>query len=130
MKLHWGPPPESPDFQPALEGWTALREPSPTMLNLIAGPIGFSALFLVGWGWVATGNSPELSFNLPASFLVLPHILLTVIGGFLALVAVHEMVHALGYPRCGWTTATLIGVWPRHLLFVGTGCCLYTCCRS
>jgi len=36
---------------------------------------------------------------------------------FLALVSVHESLHALAMPHYGLTRQTLIGVWPTRLLF-------------
>jgi hypothetical protein len=116
MQLHLGPPPNSPDFAPEQDGWTALREPSPTMLNFIAGPVGIAAAALVALGWSQTPTAVQ--FHVSGNSLTsIPVISASVLLGFIALVAVHEMVHALGYPRCGWTPATIIGLWPTHMLF-------------
>jgi len=34
-----------------------------------------------------------------------------------ALIATHELIHALGYPKFGFTRSTVIAVWPSRLLF-------------
>lgn len=114
MRFHCGPPPPVPDFQPLEQGWTALREPSPFLLNLIAGPVGIALGVVVALGW----GINSLSYQFPSGDPVAPLIFLgCVLAGLAGLVLVHEMIHAFGYPRCGFTSDTLIGVWPTKLLF-------------
>lgn len=114
MRFVYGSPPSVPDFQPFEEGWTALREPSPLLLNLIATPLGFGLAILAALGWGIT--DVQLQFSGTSPFAPL-YFLGWVLAGFAALVLVHEMIHAFGYPRFGFTADTLIGVWPSKMLF-------------
>jgi hypothetical protein len=115
MRIHFGPPPVDQDFQPEAEGWTALKEPSPIMLNVIATPVGLAigAILIAGWAIVQPqvqldGSSGERQNG--------PFILVAAVAGLVALIVVHELLHAITYPRFGLTKDVLIGVWPSKLL--------------
>lgn len=118
MRLHIGQPPATPDFMPKEEGWTPLKEPSPLVLNLVATPVGVLAAVLIAFAW----GTPSVRLEGgPTSFGLLgPLIAIAAIFGigFLLLVAAHELIHALGYPKFGFTPSTMIAFWPSKLLFL------------
>jgi hypothetical protein len=118
MKLCLGPPPDVADFSPEDEGWTALREPSPGWVNLLAAPCGVFAVAVLAlaWGrgpsWSASGGPLVFGPLAPLVWMVLAFGLC-----FVGTVIVHECLHALAYPGFGLTDRTLIGAWPSRLLF-------------
>ena len=95
-----------------------LKEPSPWVLNLLATPVGAlaAALLMIGWGHieVAWNFGPSESGIFTPAVIVLAAILI----GMAALIAVHELIHAVCYPQFGLTPATLIAFWPSKLLFL------------
>lgn len=118
MKLHIGMPPATPDFTPQEDGWTPLKEPSPWVLNLIATPIGILAAVLVRIGWGEINDKIELNSSVPGSLAPLIYLVAFLVLGFPALIAVHELIHAFGYPKFGFTPSTMIAIWPSKLLFL------------
>lgn len=118
MKLAFGPPPDIADFSPEDEGWTALREPSPGWLNLVAAPLGLLALaaLALAWGrgpsWSVSGGPSVFGKLAPLVWMALAFGVIFV-GTFI----VHECLHALACPGFGLTERTIIGVWPSRLLF-------------
>lgn len=118
MRFHIGKPPATPDFAPQEAGWTPLKEPSPWVLNLLATPIGIGAAVMVAWGWGASGVHFEFG---PSIFgrlapLVYPVVIFGI--GLPVLIAAHELIHALGYHRFGFTSSTMIAFWPSKLMFL------------
>ena len=101
MRLHIGQPPATPDFTPQTDGWTPLNEPSPMVLNLIATPIGILAAVLIATGW-GTSNL-HIEFKSSDYGPLVPLLLIVAVFGigFPALIAIHELIHALGYPKFG-----------------------------
>ena len=118
MRFHIGKPPATPDFTPEEDGWTPLKEPTPLVLNLLATPVGILAAALIAMGWGSSSVSFEFSSSeygplAPLVFLV------AVVGiGLPALIAIHELIHALGYPKFGLTPSTTIAIWPSKLLIL------------
>jgi hypothetical protein len=109
MRLHHGPPPTVADFHPDTEGWTALKEPTPLWLNLIATPVAIAtaAALVFAWGSVKVDEPTAQAtwWRLYGPFV-----------GLAFLIPVHELIHAVAYPRFGLTSDVLIGVWPSKLL--------------
>lgn len=118
MKLRLGPPPDVTDFAPEDEGWTALREPSPGLVNLLAAPLGLLALGVLALAW---GRGPSWSVTAgPSVFGKLAPLVWMVLAlgvGFVGTCLVHECLHALACPGCGLTERTVVGAWPSRLLF-------------
>jgi hypothetical protein len=114
MRFYIGQPPPTPDFAPQKEGWTALKEPSPWLLQLIATPVGMLTGFLLALGWSALSIRFELDF---AGLGVLGAVAV-LSASFVALIAVHEFLHAVGYRNLGLTESTIITFWPSKLLFL------------
>jgi hypothetical protein len=118
MRFHFGPPPADPEFQPEVNGWTPLREPKPLLLNVMAVPISILAVVVLAVAW---NRAPTISVNLESSifgrFAPLVYVVAVLFVGFLGLVFVHELIHALGCPQFGFSRHTVLGVWPSRLLF-------------
>jgi hypothetical protein len=118
MRFHIGPPPLEIEFHPAEEGWTPLREPTPLMLNVLAVPFGVAAAVLLALAWGTQAMIHVESGDSELGRLVFAGLLLVALAvSLLGVVAVHELVHAVGYPAFGLTRSTVIGVWPSRLLF-------------
>lgn len=104
MIIHLGPPPEDPSFDPLAQGWQAIREPGPLLVQIFAIPvagaivIGQTALIL----WVGGSNPFPLLLSVRAIFL------------FLALIPLHEMLHLLAHPGFGLTPSSILGIWPSR----------------
>lgn len=115
MRLHFGPL-TTPDFNPADEGWTPLKEPSPWVLNWVALPTGIVTAVVIALAW------GEVKFHFVANsawgvFAPLVYVAGAFFVGFPTLIATHELLHAVGYPKFGLTPATVIGLWPSKLIF-------------
>ena len=118
MRFHVGQPPATPDFTPKEDGWTPLKEPSPLVLNLVATPIGILAAILIAWGWGQSGVHFEFGSSVFGSWTPVIHLVAIFGIGFPALIAVHELIHTLGYEKFGLTHSTMIAFWPSKLLFL------------
>jgi hypothetical protein len=125
MRFHLGPIPLNDEFQPEQSGWTPLREPSPALFQWIVVPIGFVTAVALGFGWSVLIPSQEGGVlfritsnagNEPAWWPAVKA-LIVMGGGFMGLIAVHELIHAAGTPRLGWSPQTIIGFWPTRLVF-------------
>ena len=125
MKVHFGPPPQDPDFHPRRDGWTRLREPDPIVLQIIATPVAVLnlAILLVAWfglAWFQPRSVPTFDWTAdgnPWPLIVSYFSLSTVMVGIPMLIAAHELAHAVGYPGGVRTNQTLIGIWPAKFLF-------------
>ena len=122
MRLVYGEPPRSEGFHPETEGWTPLREPSARMLGLMGGLLGLPLAAGIGWLWLHMPVDLGIHFDLrPLArhgrlvFTVV--VALVPLLAFALLILLHEISHALGCPRLGFTRDTIIGVWPSRLLF-------------
>lgn len=125
MRFQLGPLPLNGEFHPDCENWTALREPTPAAFQWIAFPIGVAtaAALAAGWNWLTPSVDAEILFRVTSNPGTEPawwpaaKLLAIVGGGFLGLIAVHELIHAAGMPRFGWSPRTVIGFWPARVLF-------------
>jgi hypothetical protein len=79
-------------------------------MQLLALPIGIVSFVLVGGLWI-------LATPLSASFFSSPRFVLIALPSFLALVVVHELVHAAVHPQAGKSDKSVLGFWPSRLLF-------------
>lgn len=117
MRFQLGKVPET-DFKPD-ESWTPLREPGPFVMQLCALPIGIATTFAVGRGWWA------ILYGMPPMRLSAYAVVLTpfaLIASLVVLILVHEMIHALFHPQNGRTDDSVVGFWPRRLLFYAHFC--------
>jgi hypothetical protein len=110
MRFHLGPIPD--EFAPD-ESWQRIREPGPVLVQFLALPLGVLMAGLIGYGWSRAGVPASLHFESRHALLLLVALLLS----FPALIIVHELLHAVVYPRFGLSQATIVGAWPRRLLF-------------
>jgi hypothetical protein len=118
VRFHVGAPPPRLDFHPTETGWTALRKPRPPLFNLIAIPFSLLgvALASVSWGRVFRGRiaAAPAVFGCSAAWLGPLAVLLCAIP---LLIVAHELIHALGYPRLGFSDRTILGIWSSRFLF-------------
>ena len=122
MRFAIGTPPKNSDFEPNQEEWQKIRELRPGALLLIGGLMGIPIALLVSYGWSQIYGM-DLSFVFyPDTFgkwpkFVMPLTLLLATVIFLAsLFFIHELIHALAYPRFGFNSDTIIGIWPSRFL--------------
>ncbi|HXR47184.1 MAG TPA: DUF3267 domain-containing protein [Candidatus Limnocylindrales bacterium] len=109
MQFHWGGIPKPKGFIPD-ESWKSLREPGPWMMQLFAIPLGVVAFIAIGALWFYRTETKESIFK-PADSLV------TMLGSFVILVIVHELIHAMVHPQLGRSSQSILGFWPSRLLF-------------
>ena len=109
MRFHFGPIPD--EFTPDAT-WRPIREPGPWMFQLLAHPVGIGVAVLIGYCWSRLGLPPlTIKQGEAAAFLI------ALALSFPALIVVHELIHAAIHPAFGRSSATVIGAWPRRLLF-------------
>jgi hypothetical protein len=106
MRFHLGAIPETPGFSPDAS-WKPLREPTPWMMQLLALPVGVIACVAVGALWFLLTPLRDVSFNSPGMML----------GAFVVIIPIHELIHAAVHPRAGGTDDSILGFWPSRLLF-------------
>ena len=107
MRFHCGPVPNSPDFDPS-PPWRQLREPSPSVMQLFALPIGVGSALAMIFLWFLLTPLPRgsLSLSIPK-----------IIGLFAGIIIVHELIHAAVHPMAGRSSHSILGWWPSHGLF-------------
>lgn len=108
MKLIVGFP-HCPDFDPENEGWQRLKEPklkAAVVIGHLAGLLlgGLTYFAVVAWS----------DFSFEQSFEELDLWLLPLM---VAMITLHERLHALGHPGWGLMPSTRYGVIPKILLF-------------
>ena len=106
MRFHMGAIPETPDFSPDAT-WRRLREPTPWVMQFFALPLGIVACLGVAALWFFLTPLRELSFDSP----------ITVLTAFVAIIPIHELIHAAVHPRSGMSTSSILGFWASRLLF-------------
>jgi hypothetical protein len=106
MKFHIGAVPQTPNFSP--DGtWRALHEPVPWAVQLLALPIGIASGALAAAMWFFFTPLENLPFDSPGIMLAV----------FVAIVPIHEFIHAAVHPQSGKSDASILGVWPSRLMF-------------
>lgn len=110
MKFTVGGIAENPEFQPEVDGWSPLREPSSKMYMVLAVPVAFvlANVLAIAWALIVELRGIPLSGG---------DSLAPVLAAAIVLIPVHEGVHALCHPGFGSSPYTLFGVWPSHLAF-------------
>jgi hypothetical protein len=113
MRFHLGAVPDDPDFHPEAEGWFPIREPGPWMIQLIAVPFVFVLAFIsIGLLYLVFPRELFSREHLPASLLCAP----MWIWMMFLLIPVHEFLHAVCQPGWGFSSKSVIGVWPAKVL--------------
>jgi hypothetical protein len=121
MRFCLGPIPEDPAFEPAPPVWRALCEPHPAWLQLIALPFCALGIFATLRCWIALAPA-ALRFEIHAGasggrWVGLSAGPAMFFAGFTLLVLVHEGIHLLAHPDIGRSPHSILGAWPRMLLF-------------
>ena len=106
MRFHLGAVPARDGFEPEQEGWSAMREPDPGVLQMIAIPVMVVAVGAVG-GLLRAGAALDLGAFTPLRLLAV----------LVLLVPVHELAHAAVHPGAGLSDRTVVGFWPARLVF-------------
>jgi hypothetical protein len=106
VRFRVGPVPESATFDPVKDGWTALREPSPWLAQLLALPIALVLYAVVVAAWLGMFFN---STSWPTPFWQF-------VVTFVLVLPLHEFVHVLFHPMAGAAPSTIVGVWPAKLL--------------
>jgi hypothetical protein len=114
MRFHFGAIPDDPHFHPEAEGWSSIREPGPWMIQLIALPVVFVLVFF-SFGLLYLVFPRELLFN--QSFTVSMLCAPAWVWMFILLIPVHELLHTVCQPSWGFSSNSVIGVWPSKVLF-------------
>ncbi|WP_035462107.1 DUF3267 domain-containing protein [Alicyclobacillus macrosporangiidus] len=106
MRIIVGKPPENPEFHPIQEGWTPLREPrNMWLLQLVAIPIGILLAILIGLLAVLLNVFDTLVIDL--------YDLLALV----AIIPVHEFLHAVMFPARLSSDHVMCGFWPKACVF-------------
>ena len=113
MRLLIGPIPEAEGFHPKRRGWTKLKEPSFNMLMLLSIPTALLIAVGILFAWVALARVHGIEELIQIVFT--PGTLLSSIAAFVGLIVGHEMVHLVALPKCGLTSATVVGFWPQKV---------------
>lgn len=112
MRFHIGPipKPELSDMPPG--EWTPMRHDfGPIVMQLFAWPIGCVAFVIVGWLWLHETEVMKHLGTHPAALAA------ALIVASVALIPIHEFMHAITHPDFGMSRKTVVGAWPSHLLF-------------
>ena len=110
MRFKLGPIPDEFTLD---SSWRPIREPSPLVMQFFATPMALGMAFVVGYGWHWVGMPASLQFDVHDAAVFLFALVLS----FPALVVVHELLHAAVHPGWGLSHCTILGAWPRRLLF-------------
>ncbi len=112
MRLHFGPIPSTPDFDPQSEGWLPLPEPSQKTFLILATLLSLPLSVFWVWVWGNLNGVQEISIHISreqGGAALLAHLGLLFVG-LPGLALVHELLHAVWFPG-GWRSAdTVIGL--------------------
>lgn len=110
MRIHIGAIPD--EFEPDTS-WNKIHEPGPLLMQVVAVPIAALLVVSFGYLWSRLGQLSPLS--VPRDYQL--GFTAAVVLSFPALILVHEALHAVAHPGYGLQRETIIGAWPRKLLF-------------
>lgn len=113
MRVIIGPVPKDEGFHPEQGSWTKLKELSFDMLVLLSIPTALLLAVGILFAWVAVAQVHGIEE--PVQIVFTPGTLLGSIAAFIGLIVGHEMVHLVALPRCGLTSATVVGFWPQKV---------------
>ena len=107
MQFIFGGIPDNTDFNPELENWKAIKEPSPLVAQLIGIPVALIAIILLIFAWYFFASVRNFKIDINYG-LVLWIIVITFI---------HEIIHAAFHPGYGISSNTILGFWPAKMVF-------------
>jgi len=108
MRFRLGPVPDEPGFRPEEGDWVRLREPSTAVMMLCVLPVAALVTTALVFAWSRVGireTSGRIDVVGLAVFLV----------AGVALLLVHELLHAVALPRFGSSASTTLGFWPKWM---------------
>lgn len=109
MIFRLGPLPETPEFIPD-STWTSLIEPSLWGFQLRAIPIALVTTVVLAVLWMILTPIEHvigtLTFPLPISNFIVC---------LVAVIVIHELIHASVHPKLGISEDTVIGFWPSRM---------------
>ena len=106
MNLRLGAVPDAGAFDPEAEGFVSLREPDDSTFLEASIPVSWVIFVLLACGWEVWWPGGCYLLGL-VDFAV----------GIVAVIVVHEWIHALTLPDQGAGENTVFGFYPRHLIF-------------
>jgi hypothetical protein len=106
MKLVYGPIPPSETLHAPHDGWTPWRESTPAGFLLAATLLTLP--LIATFAWLFTTTRQEMK----GYFADHPAALATIVFALLALVPLHEGIHALAYLKSFRSPHLIFGVWP------------------
>ena len=111
MRFVIGPIPKSETFDARVAGWTPLPSKSAREFALTAFLLALPLIAVAVVVFLASRAEVKVAFR--AS----PLLAATFITGMLALVPIHEFVHALAYFKSPLSRYLIVGAWPQHGMF-------------
>lgn len=103
--------PKNADFNPEKEGWKKLKEPNIILTQLVAMPIGAMLFFAINYLMILLTEYRGLTeyfekFNIKTSLLAC-----------LIIIPLHELLHAVMFPKGLKSNDTVIGFYPKGVAF-------------
>jgi Putative zincin peptidase len=116
MRLQLGDIPREEETSPEALGWHAIRSPAARIGYWLAALVGLALLSglcagLSMWSW-AVGNRGGMATTGDAAS---PWIAMLIILAIF--IPLHELLHLLGQPGWGWSSRSVVAVWPAKLRF-------------
>ena len=116
MRLQLGDIPRVEETSPEALGWRAIRSPAAGIGYWLAALVGLVLLSglcagLSMWSW-AVGNRGGMATTGDAAS---PWIAMLIILAIF--IPLHELLHLLGQPGWGWSSRSVVAVWPAKLRF-------------
>jgi hypothetical protein len=106
MRFRLGRVPSTPGFHPEQGGWRRLREPGPLLMQVLALPVAGVVFVVLGAVAVLLGMAHFREVH-PAAYLLI----------LVGIIPVHEGLHVLAHPEQGRSPDSIVGFWPKTLLF-------------
>jgi hypothetical protein len=120
MRFRLGAIPGNPEFKPEETGWTPLKEPGPYLMQIMAMPVAVVVGGLAAGLWLSLRPGSFSRYYIgspgadPRAAMWLPVVIAVVC---VAIIPVHELLHAVVHPRWGLSRSSVIGLWPSRGLF-------------
>jgi Putative zincin peptidase len=116
MRLKYGKVAPSAEFDPGQGGWRRVRQPGLGSFYLLGAPLAAVTVGSLSVAIAAVGDTSHRIVIRPDDFSVwrVACVVMLTVGGFFAVLAVHEGIHLLAHPGSGRTPSSIVGVWPSR----------------
>jgi hypothetical protein len=116
MRFRFGKVAPNPEFDPGQGGWRKVRYPSLGWFYLLGAPLAAITVSSLSVAIAAVGDTSHAIVIRPDDFSFgrVACVVMLAVGGFFALLAVHEGIHLLAHPGNGLTASSILGVWPSR----------------